>query len=508
MVRLLTSGLTDFKVDKSFPVPPNNPVPTCNMATRRSVFISYASEHGRVAEAIALAVRELNLNVFVDRDNLQPGLGYHDRIHSEIDKCDVFVFLLTKEAIAEDRYTMSELKFAQQKWPVPGGHVLTVPIGQYDKTKLPPYLGAATFVSIVGNVPTNVRAEVRRLVHDHIQSEKTTARIRQTLGTFLKGGVCKPAAYVNSDDLNKVLERKLENGGRIAVSELKDELDKHAVPSQPHWLMVEGVFFPGALMSTGWWRRSNKTLMKMKWNDPSWQGWLFSGFEQWAPSWNINDWSRGSPLNLVGQVGAHDEADSIPVLVKSARKAAQIRDDLGDEIVLNAQVRGLLCHESHFPKLDQLSQSDKSFFDVIKSMTESQYYILVFDDDDAHNDVTFLRKKVEFYSGYLWQCWSPKEWTPSDPFNTKLPGAYFVWEHTNFADRDVVRFGLDSLGAKLGFLRQRLQKKDLSGDMILLQHLMPNEKLTTDSAGSAQPAIPIEHFTNLFAHEESGGDGG
>jgi len=115
---------------------------------------------------------------------------------------------------------------------------------------------------------------------------------------------------------------------------------------------------------------------------------------------------------------------------------------------------------------------------------------------------------VEFYSGYLWQCWSPKEWTPSDPFNTKLPGAYFVWEHTNFADRDVVRFGLDSLGAKLGFLRQRLQKKDLSGDMILLQHLMPNEKLTTDSAGSAQPAIPIEHFTNLFAHEESGDDGG
>src|SRR5262249_52746615 len=151
-------------------------------------------------------------------------------------------------------------------------------------------------------------------------------------------------------------------------------------------------------------------------------------------------------------------------------------------------------HESHLPVLDQLNDEDRGFLEVIKKVTDSQYYLIVFDGDDGRNEVQFLRKRVEFYSGYLWQCWSPKEWTPADPFQTKLPGAYFMWEHANLADKDVVRFGLDSLEAKLGLLRQRLRKKDLSGDLVLLQHLMPNEKLRGDDGKGLDPAIPIAHF--------------
>lgn len=474
---------------------------------RRSVFVSYASEHHRIAEHIALAIRELNVDVFLDRDKLQPGHGYHEKIHSEIEKCEVFVFLLSNESIRPDRYTMSELQFAREKWPNPDGHVLTVPIAEYQKTELPPYLGATTFVSTVGNIPTNVRARVKRLIEDHVSSEKRATGLMRTLGTFLQVGVGKTAAYANSDDVTRILDRKMsDGGGRIFVGDLKEELDKHDVPAQPHWVVVDGVFFPGALMSIGWWRRSNKQLIKVKWNDPSWQGWLFSGFEQWAPSWDINDWMVDSPINLVAQLGARDEADSIPILVKSPRKAAKIRDELADQVVLNAYVRGLLCHENHFPQL-HLNDNERGFFEVVKDMTESQYYILVFDDDDSRNEVEFRRQKVDFYSGYLWQCWSPKEWTPSNPFNTQLPGAYFVWEHTNLADRDVVRFGLDSLDAKLAFLRRRLQAKDLSGELVLLQHLMPDQRLHADVQKTVEPAIPIEQFTKLFGGEEGPGSG-
>jgi len=472
------------------------------MAMRRSVFISYTSEQKRIADSIAFAIRELELQVFVDRDDLTPGVAFHDRIHSEIERCDVFVFLLSKESISPDRYTMSELEFARQKWLHPSGHVLTVPIGEYDRAQLPPYLGVTTFVSPVGNIPTNVRAAVKNLIREHIESEKFASRCKKTLGTFFQVGIGKPVAYVNSSNLIKILDDKMsEGGGRIFVTDLKDELDKNLAPAQPHWVAVEGVFFPGTLMSIGWWKRRNKQLAKIKWNDPSWQGWFFSGFEQWAPSWDINDWSAQSPTNLVGQIGANDEADSIPVLVKSPSKAAEIREDLADQLVLNACVRGLLCHESHFPLLDQLNEEDRGLLDIIKKVTDAQYYIIVFDGDDARNEVQFMRKKVDYYSGYLWQCWSPKEWIPPDPFQTKLPGTYFVWEHSNLADKDVVRFGLDSLEAKLGLLRRRLQKRDLSGDMVLLQHLMSSDKLGGEPGRGSDPAIPIDQFTSLFASD-------
>jgi hypothetical protein len=469
------------------------------MGARSSVFISYASEYAKLADSIALAIREDDFEVFLDRDHLQAGGAFHKQIHDQIGRCDVFVFLLSSEAIAEDRYTMTELAFARKKWPHPKGRVLTVPVGQSYNGVIPPYLTATTFVPTTGNIPANVRAAVARLIAD----QKRTTRLGNTLGTFLKIGVGKSAAYANTDNLVNVLKQKMEDGGgRIHVGDLKDALDEHDEIPAPQWVSVEGVFFPGALMCSGWWQRSNKNLMKMKWNDPSWQSWLFSGFEQWAPSWDINDWSDRNPFRMVAQIGARDEADSIPVLVKSARKAKRIREDLEDTIVLNAYVRGLLCHESRFPELAELTENDREFFNLIKTMTDSQYYLIVFDGDDARNGIEFLRRKVDFYSGYLWQCWSPKEWTPADPFQTKLPGAYFVWEHSNLADRDVVCFGLDTLEAKKGFLRRRLQSKDLSGELVLLQHLMQTQRLCDDRHHELEPAIPTEQFTNLFLADE------
>jgi hypothetical protein len=189
----------------------------------------------------------------------------------------------------------------------------------------------------------------------------------------------------------------------------------------------------------------------------------------------------------------------VPVLVKSSRKAAKIREDLAKPLVVNANVIGLLCHESHMENLSSLDQHDQKFLQSIKRLTSSQYYILLLDEEKSHR-VEIVSDKVEYYSGYIWQCWAPKEWTPKEAYDTRLPRAYFVWEHTNLADKEVIQYGLDSLDTKVKYLRRRLQSNmDLSGDLILLQHLMTDGRLRGDNGVSPLPAIPTEHFRNLFS---------
>ena len=229
------------------------------------------------------------------------------------------------------------------------------------------------------------------------------------------------------------------------------------------------------------------------------QRWLFSGFEQWAPSWDLNDWSDERPFKLIGQIGHNDEADSIPVLIKSERKANDLRGKLTKRIVANANVRGLLCHEFHLQNLDTLDEKDSEFLASIKDMTSSQYYLLLLDQEKSHT-VEIIDADVDYYSGYIWQCWAPKEWVPSDPYDTRLPGAYFLWEHTNLAQSDVIKYGLDSLDRKVQYLKKRLQEQfDLSGDLVLLQHLMHEGRLSREHENpSLKPAIPTEQFRNLF----------
>jgi hypothetical protein len=114
--------------------------------------------------------------------------------------------------------------------------------------------------------------------------------------------------------------------------------------------------------------------------------------------------------------------------------------------------------------------------------------------------VEVLSKPVDFYSGYIWQCWAPKEWVPSNANDTQLPGAYFLWEHANLAQPDVIKYGVDSLQRKVDYLTKRVRAQlGLSGELVLLQHLMPETRLCGDVIKeSMQPAIPVEQFRNLF----------
>jgi hypothetical protein len=127
------------------------------------VFVSYASEHKAIAERVALSLRSRGYVVFFDKDDLPPGASYDDRIQRAIESCSAFVFLISPEALAAGRYTLTELKFARDRWPNPSKFVLPVMVAKTELADVPEYLKAVTILEPHGNVAAEVGAAVSRL---------------------------------------------------------------------------------------------------------------------------------------------------------------------------------------------------------------------------------------------------------------------------------------------------------------------------------------------------------
>jgi tetratricopeptide (TPR) repeat protein len=124
------------------------------------IFLSHASEQADVAETIGVALRAEGHEVFLDRSSLPSGEGYNDRIREAVADSDLFIFLISPEAIGKGRYTITELEFAERRWPNPDGHVLPVIVKSTEMSTIPPYLRAVTFLEPRGNLPADVAAAV------------------------------------------------------------------------------------------------------------------------------------------------------------------------------------------------------------------------------------------------------------------------------------------------------------------------------------------------------------
>lgn len=125
-----------------------------------SVFICHASEDKHAVEPIALALTNAGCQVFYDEQSLPAGGDYQGRIEAAIAHCDVFVFVASPASTAPERFTLSELKFARQRWPSPIDHVLPVAIGGIAASALPAYLQSVTIFTASGNLAAEVRNEV------------------------------------------------------------------------------------------------------------------------------------------------------------------------------------------------------------------------------------------------------------------------------------------------------------------------------------------------------------
>ena len=90
------------------------------------IFLSYASEQSELAKEVALALRAENHTVFFDRSHLAPSEAYNAEICEAIEESQLFIFLISPQAVTKGRYALTELEFAEHKWPHPWGRVLSV----------------------------------------------------------------------------------------------------------------------------------------------------------------------------------------------------------------------------------------------------------------------------------------------------------------------------------------------------------------------------------------------
>lgn len=133
---------------------------------RLRIFLSHASEDTLIAQEVTLALLQEGHEIFFDRNSLPAGVGFHRAIRDELSEADLFLFLVSPAALAEGRYTRTELKLAGERWPDPSGRILPVIISKTDWGMIPPYLTAVTVLKPEGNLAAEVVHHIEHLIDE------------------------------------------------------------------------------------------------------------------------------------------------------------------------------------------------------------------------------------------------------------------------------------------------------------------------------------------------------
>jgi tetratricopeptide (TPR) repeat protein len=239
-----------------------------------TVFISYSSEQGEAATRIELSLKEEGYSVFRDRSSLPPGESFHARIRAAIEESDLLIFLISRASVSPGHYTLTELKFAEQKWGHPAGRVLPVFAEATPLDAIPAFLQAVTILQPRGNLAAEVAAEVDRMAAPwrREQTGQAGALVKQALLLSDSGNYANAwelleraeAGYPASADIIDAQERLamewLENArssqlnGTQLGPTLKDIADK-----------VLSVLSRGAAAEKG--QRSADLMAHMGWGD-------------------------------------------------------------------------------------------------------------------------------------------------------------------------------------------------------------------------------------------------
>ena len=134
------------------------------------IFLSYASQDRPSAEAINRALLEQGHDVFFDREDLPPGEEFHARIRRAIEKADLFVFLVSEDAIDSGSYTLNELEIAEKSLKRASGRLLPVLLQPTAIERLPALVKSVTVLDSPGNVPAAVADAVHRIALDRRRS--------------------------------------------------------------------------------------------------------------------------------------------------------------------------------------------------------------------------------------------------------------------------------------------------------------------------------------------------
>lgn len=256
----------------------------------------------------------------------------------------------------------------------------------------------------------------------------------------------------------------------IDIADLRERLTERGPAPDPELVTVRGVIFPCILLFPAYRERTSGARGPwIAWRDEL-QEWLFYGFEQWGPSWEVTHPTTSDIL--LGQIGRGDELESV-LLVLEGELADTARQGLGDGMVVEAEVTGLLTNRGQLG--DPLSAENDRWGGSFDSA------VLASDRHGGHR--IEILGSPDTYSAYLWQCWAPRGWI-RNPDEPRVDESFFVWEHTDVTKAAALEYNLDSLTRKTEYLRERY------GELILVQkssHVVP---------GDAQ--FPTERFQELL----------
>ncbi len=147
------------------------------------LFLSYASEDGRIAEDVYLALVGDGHDVFFDQPSLIPGDNFESRIGAALEAADAMVFLISPHSVAQGSYALTELKIARQKWEHPHGHVLPTIVEATPFEQIPAYLRAVTILQPEGNTAAEIADTLRRW-RNRTKMDPDTPGFYARLGAF------------------------------------------------------------------------------------------------------------------------------------------------------------------------------------------------------------------------------------------------------------------------------------------------------------------------------------
>lgn len=110
---------------------------------RMKIFLSYASQDRDVAQSIHRALVEQGHDVFFDREDLMPSEEFHNHIRRSIERADLFIFLISENAIDPGSYTLNELDIAEKVLKQASGRLLPVLLQPIPFDRLPTFKRSA-----------------------------------------------------------------------------------------------------------------------------------------------------------------------------------------------------------------------------------------------------------------------------------------------------------------------------------------------------------------------------
>ncbi len=120
------------------------------------IFLSYAHAQEREVADIAAKLVAAGYHVFFDKKSLK-GENFDIKIRDEVSNCDLFIVFVSESSLRNGSYVLTELGYAETRWPNPSGHVLAIRIDSATIDLVPAYLRANVILQVIeGNFATGV----------------------------------------------------------------------------------------------------------------------------------------------------------------------------------------------------------------------------------------------------------------------------------------------------------------------------------------------------------------